>query len=130
MNGKLHACRRRLAAEIETAGESLAGVSRHLADAAESKVEGLEAHLEESVAKCEAKRDEAAGAAERWRHHLAQKKNEIVSRYEDWKTDRDIDKLEKHADKLEDRAVDAMVVAAFALLEAETATVLQPATAG
>jgi hypothetical protein len=52
-----------------------------------------------------------------------EKKDELIAKYEDWKTDREIEKLEKHADQKEQQAVDAVVVAAFALLEAEVAIV-------
>jgi len=121
MENKLEKCCRRLNDEIKTAETCLANVSHHLVDTTETRLDTLEAHLKENITKCEAKREQAAGAGERLRHLLEQTKADIVSQYEDWKTNREIGKLEKHADKLEDRAVDAVVVAAFALLEAEVA---------
>lgn len=123
MNERLNQCCRRLTAEIKTAETCLSDVGRHLASAAEEEVEALEARLTNALAKCDATRDQAKTAGERVRQFLEQKKSEVVSKYEDWKTDREIDKLEKHADKLEEQAVDAVVVAAFALLEAEVAIV-------
>lgn len=123
MNNKLEQCCERLKAEIREAEAQLKEVGQHLAVAAEEKVAGLEARCQNALAKCDAKREQAKGAGARMRQFLEQAKTEAVSKYEDWKTDREIEKLEKHADKLEDQAVDAAVVAAFALLEAEVAIV-------
>jgi len=123
MEDKLEKCCRRLKDEMKSAETCLGSVGQHLATATESKLDTLEAHLKAGIAKCDAKREQAAGAGERVRQFLEQTKADIVSKYEDWKTDREIGKLENHADKLEDRAVDAVVVAAFALLEAEVAIV-------
>ena len=123
MNRRLNQCCDRLKAEIKTAETSLADMSGHLASATEEKLEGMESRWKNALAKCEAKREQATNAGQRFRLFLEEKKAEVISKYEDWKTDREIEKLEKHADKLEDRAVDAVVVAAFALLEAEVAIV-------
>lgn len=123
MNEKLNQCCNRLKEEMKTAESCLADVGQHLAAAAEEKVEGLETRWKNALAKSEAKREQAKGASERFRQFLQEKTAEAVSKYEDWKTDREIEKLEKHADKLEDRAVDAVGIAALALLEAEVAIV-------
>jgi hypothetical protein len=123
MNDKLNQCCRRLTEEVKTAETCLSDVGQHLAATAEENVEALEARLKNALARCEAKRDQAKTAGERVRQFLEQKKSEVVSKYEDWKTDREIEKLEKHADTLENRALDAVVIATFALLEAEVAIV-------
>ena len=123
MSTKLNQCCTRLNAEIKTAEASLADMSGHLASATEEKIEDLEARWKNAVAKCEAKREDAMSAGQKFRQFLEEKKAEVISKYEDWKTDREIEKLEKRADKLEDQAVNAVVVAAFALLEAEVAIV-------
>ena len=123
MEDKLEKCCQRLNDEIKSAETCLANVGQHLAAATETKATALEARLKEAVAKCEAKKELAVSAGQRVRQFLEQTKADIVSNYEDWKTNREIEKLEKHADKLEDRAVDAVLVAAFALLEAEVAIV-------
>jgi len=123
MENKLGKYCRRLNDELKNAETCLAHVSQHLVDTTETKLDTLEAHLKEAIAKCDAKREQAVGAGERVRQPLEQTKADIVSKYEDWKTNREIGKLEKHADKLEDRAVDAVVVAAFSFLEAEVAIV-------
>jgi hypothetical protein len=123
MSTTLNECCDRLKAEIKTAEASLADMSGHLASATEEKLEGLEVRWQNAVARCDARREQASNAAQKLRQFLEEKKSAVISKYEDWKTDREIEKLEKHADKLEDQAVNAVVVAAFALLEAEVALV-------
>ena len=76
-----------------------------------------------ALAKCDAKREEAGQAGQRLRQYLVEKKDELIAKYEDWKTDREIAKLEKHAEQKEQLAVDAVIVAAYALLAAEVAIV-------
>jgi len=123
MNNKLEQCINRVQDEIKTIETSLADTSNHLTAAVEQKAESLEAGWKNALAKCDAKREEAGQAGQRLRQYLEEKKDELVSKFEDWKTDREIAKLEKHADQKEQQAVDAVVVAAFALLEAEVAIV-------
>ena len=123
MSKTLSECCKRFKEEMKTAESCLEDVGKHLAAAADEKVEGLETRWKHALARCEARREQAKGAGERVRQFLQEKKSEVVSKYEDWKTDREIEKLENHADKLEDQAVDAVLVAAFALLEAEVAIV-------
>jgi hypothetical protein len=123
MNNKLEQCINRVQGEIKTIETSLADTGNHLTTAAEQKAESLEAGWKNALAKCDAKREEAGQAGQRLRQYLEEKKDELISKYEDWKTDREIAKLEQHADKKEQQAVDAVVVAAFALLEAEVAIV-------
>ena len=123
MNNKLEQCINRVQDEIKTIETSLADTSNHLTTAVEQKVEGLEAGWKNALAKCDAKREQAGQAEQRLRQFLEEKKDELVSKFEDWKTDCEIEKLEKHADKKEQQAVDAVIVAAFALLEAEVAIV-------
>ena len=123
MSERLNQCCNRLKDEIKTVETCLTDVGEHLSVAAEEKVEGMEARLKSALAKCEAQREHAASAGQRVRQFIEQKKSEVISKYEDWKTDREIEKLEKHADRLEDQAVDAVVVAAYAFLEAEVAIV-------
>jgi hypothetical protein len=123
MNNKLEQCVNRLKDEIKTVETGLADTSNDLASAVEETVEGLEARWKNALAKCEAKREQAGQAGQRFLHFLEEKKEELVSKYEDWKTDREIEKLERHADKKEQQAVDAVMLAALALLEAEVAIV-------
>lgn len=123
MSNKLEQCINRVQDEIKTIETTLADTGSHLTTALEQKAESLEAGWKNALAKCDAKREEAGQAGQRVRQFLEEKKDELISKYEDWKTDREIEKLEKHADEKEQHAVDAAVVAAFALLEAEVAVV-------
>lgn len=120
---KLEHCCNRLKEEVRTAEDNLAQAGQHLASAIESGSEALETCEKNALAKCEDQRDHARQAGERIKHFLEEKKDTALTRFEDWKTDREIEKLEKHADKTEQQAADAIVVAAFAILEAEAAIV-------
>jgi len=107
--------------EIKTAETSLTQAGHHLSSATETKVEALEAGLKESLTKWESKREQASEAGTRIGRFMEEVKENAVSKFEDWKTDREIGKIEKDADRKEDHAVDAIAVAAFAILEAEVA---------
>lgn len=123
MENKLEQSINRLKDEIKTVETCLASTSDHLISAVGESVESLETRWKNTLAKCEAKREQAGVAGQRLGQFLEERKEELISKYENWKTDREIEKLEKHADKKEQQAVDAIVVAAFALLEAEAAIV-------
>lgn len=123
MNDPLERCINRVREEVKAVEAGLASANQHLTSAVEQNLEGLEAGCKLALAKCEAKREQAGQAGQRLRQFLEEKKDELVSKFEDWKTDREIDRLEKQADKKEQQAVDAVVVAAYALLEAEVAII-------
>lgn len=123
MNDKLNQCCARLKDEIKEAEAHLQQAGHHLAAATEDGVDALEVRLKDAVAKCDAKREHATQAGQRIKQFLEETKDNAVARFEDWKTNREIAKIEKHADQKEQQAVDAIVVAAFAILEAEVAVV-------
>jgi hypothetical protein len=93
MNNKLEQCVNHLKDEIKTVETCLADISNHLASAAEETVGGLEARCKNALAKCEAKREQAGHASQKFVRFLEEKEDELVSRIEDWKTDREIEKL-------------------------------------
>jgi len=123
MSDKLEQCCNRLMAEINTAETCLAQAGHHVSSAAEAGVDALEARLKEALAKCEAKREQATLSGHRIKQFIEEAKQNAVAKFEEWKTNREIAKIEKHADQKEQQAVDAVVLAAFALLEAEVAIV-------
>jgi 23S rRNA-/tRNA-specific pseudouridylate synthase len=121
MSRLLENCRKSLEEEIKVAETSLAKAVHHLASSTEVASDALEAGLRETLVKCEAKREQAEHAGQRIKLFLEEKAAQAISQFEDWKTDREIGKLEKHADKREQQAVDAIIVASYALMEAEVA---------
>jgi translation initiation factor 2B subunit (eIF-2B alpha/beta/delta family) len=121
MSEKLDQCRDRLKEEIKSVETNLAQAGQHLVSGTETKVDALEARLNESLTTWESKREHALQAGQRIRQFMEEVKEGAVSKFEDWKTDREISKLEHDADKKEEHAVDAIAVAAFAILEAEVA---------
>tara|TARA_R110000850_G_scaffold60079_7_gene138177 strand:- start:1547 stop:1960 length:414 start_codon:yes stop_codon:yes gene_type:complete len=123
MNQKLERCCDRLKKEVQVTENHLAEVGHYLESAIEIEVDALEVRGKEALAKCEAKREEATEAGERIKHFIEETKNMAVTKYEDWKTDREIDKIENHADNAEQQAVDAILLAAYAILKAEVAMV-------
>ena len=123
MSEHLHQCCNRLKEEVNTAECCLTKVGHHLESAMATEVDALEAELKKATATCEAKREQAVHAGQRIKQFIEEVTNTAVTKYEDRKTNREIVKIEKAADKKEQQAVDAIVVAAFALLEAEVAIV-------
>jgi hypothetical protein len=123
MSEKLDQCCDRLKECLQTTETHLAEAGHHLTSVIETGTETLADREKEALAKCESKREEALQAGERIKHFLEETKHTALTKFEDWKTDREIEKLEKYADKTEQQAVDAIVVAAFAILEAEAAIV-------
>jgi hypothetical protein len=121
MSRLLENCRQSLEKEIKVAEASLAKAVHHLTSSTEVATEALEAGLKESLVKYEAKREQAEHAGERIKLFLEEKAAHAISQFEDWKTDREIGKLERHADRREQQAVDAIIVASYALMEAEVA---------
>ncbi len=115
MSERLDQCCNHLKKEIETVEASLASTGHHLSSATETGVEALEHRLKEAKAQCEEKREPATQADHRVRHWLEETKQHAVTKFEDWKTDREISKLEDDADTKEDRAADAIAIAAFAI---------------
>lgn len=123
MSNKLEQTVNHLKDEIQAVETCLAETADHLTAAAGEKAEGLEERWKNALAKYEAKREQAGQGAQKLRQFLEEKKDELVSKYEDWKTDREIEKLERHADRKERDAVDAVIVAALVMRQAEVAIV-------
>ena len=121
MNNKLEQGIDRLKNEIKTIETGLAATSQHLASAVEEKIDGLDARWKNAVVKYEAKLEEVGQAGHSLRRFLEKKKQDLTAKYEDWKTDREIGKIEEHADQKEQQAVDAIVVAVIAMHDAEVA---------
>jgi hypothetical protein len=123
MSNKLDQCCERFKKEIKLVEAHLGQVSHHVESAAEHGVDALEGRLKEAKAKCEISRRNADEAAGRIKEFLEEKIDSAVTKLEEWKTDRDIEKVEKRADRKEQYAIDLMVLATFAVQGAEVALV-------
>lgn len=109
--------------EIHHIEQHLSQVSNQVKAAAKTELETLDADLEEAKQKLELKREQAGDAVQRIKELIEETTNDLVTKVEDWKVDRDIEKIEQQADKKEQQALDAIIVAAFACMEAEVAIV-------
>ena len=123
MSDQLEQSRAHLKAGIKTAEARLEDASSHVESAAEHGVEALDLKLQSAVEKCEAERAGFTQAGVRMKQFLEETKHQAIAQFEDWKTDRGIAKIEKHADQAEQQALDALEVAAFAIVEAEVALI-------
>lgn len=121
MSHKLDQSVVRLGEYLESAESYLIETKEHLSAAMRESVEELEVKGKNALARLEAKRAQATSAQEKVLHFLERKKEALVAKFEDWRTDREIEKLEAAADSKEQHAVDAMIAAAYAMLEAEVA---------
>ena len=121
MSHPIDRCILRLEENLKSAEAYLTETKGHLAAAVEESVDELELRGKNALARLETKREQAASAKQKAIHYLEEKKEELIAKFEDWRTDREIEKLEKAADAKEEHAVDAMITAAYALLEAEVA---------
>lgn len=117
-------CRHReqIREELDVAEKSLTLVNRHLDDDS-LELTVLEEGLRDAASRRDTKRDEALSAGERLKEWIEDKKDQVVDKIEDLKTDIEIHRIEKDADRKEDHARDAIIVAAHALLEAEVALI-------
>lgn len=123
MSERLEQCCIHLRQEVHSVETKLTDVTRHLSRAAETGVETFDHRMKEVRQQQDVGREQADQAGSRLRQWLEEAKADAVSRIEDWRTDREISKLEEDADEKEERAADAILAAAYALLEAE-ATIL------
>lgn len=121
MSDTLNQCIHRFEENLKSAETCLINTKDHLAAATRENVEELETRATSALALLETKREQAASAKEKVLHYLGEKKDELVTKFEDWRVDRAIEKLEKAADAKEEHAVNAVITAAYALLEAEAA---------
>ena len=121
MSNKLDKSCNRLKEEINHIEQHLSKVGHQIKVAGKSDLEVLDADLNKAKEQYESKKELAADALQRVNQFIEEKKKSVITQLEDWKTDYQIERIEKDADKKEQQAVDAIVVAAFACIEAEVA---------
>jgi predicted nucleic acid-binding Zn-ribbon protein len=96
-------------------------VKSNLSFAAKEGKDVVNAKLAKAKADVEAKKQEVAAAKARFDQQVEDKKAETSSKIEEWKTNREIAKLEHRAEKAEQYAEDAIILAAYAAAGAEYA---------
>jgi len=111
----------RLKNEINHIEDHLSQVSNQVKSAAETELKILDANLDNARQKLEVKQEQASDAVQRIKEIIKDKKNDVITKVEDWKLDHDIEKIEKQADKKEQQAMDAIMLAALSCVEAEVA---------
>ena len=121
MSSKLNQSILRFEENLKSAETYLTETKSHLTAAVKESVSEVETRAKNALARLETKREQAAAAKEKVLHYLEEKKDELIAKFEDWRVDREIEKLEKAADAKEEHAVNAVITAAHALLEAEVA---------
>jgi hypothetical protein len=121
MSDKLNQLILRFEETLKSTETYLTETKEHLTAVAKESADELEARSKNALARLEAKREQAASSKEKVLHYLEEKKDELIAKFEDWRVDREIEKLEKTADAKEEHAVNAVIAAAYAFLEAEVA---------
>ncbi|HRQ87307.1 MAG TPA: hypothetical protein PLA50_00805 [Bacteroidia bacterium] len=121
MSDKLNQCILRFEENLKSAETYLTETKDHLTAAVKESADELETRTRNAMARLETRREQAAEAKEKILHYLEEKKDELITKLEDWRVDREIEKLERTADAKEEHAVNAVIAAAYALLEAEAA---------
>ncbi|NOQ78799.1 MAG: hypothetical protein GQ546_05305 [Gammaproteobacteria bacterium] len=111
----------RLKDEISHIEQHLSQVGLQIKSAEKSELNALDADLRKAKEVCESKREQASDALKRINAFIKETKDSVITQLEDWKTDYQIDQIEKEADKREQQAIDSVIVAAFGCHEAEVA---------
>ena len=112
---------RQIKEQVTGAENCLTDLSGHLKSPHESSPKEFDLHLKTINERCHASCEQAVEAGHRLKHFIEEAKTEAVAHFDDWKTDRAIAHLEAQADKKERHAVDALILAAHSILEAEVA---------
>ena len=121
MNEKLKQYCDRLQDEVKTAEASLARVGQHLINPELTPLADWKASLQEATTECKAKREQAQQAAQRVKVWFEEMENRAATPLDESNLDREAINAENRADREEGLALDAMLVAAHAILQAEVA---------
>ena len=123
MNSRLVISCKRLTEDVGHIEHHLHKVGEQIKSATDKSIEALEVDLVDAQEKCEERKSQASDALQRMGKFIEEAKDSAVTRFEDWRVDRQIEKIEKEADKKEQQAIDAILVAAHACMEAEVAII-------
>lgn len=117
MDKKLEQSCIRLQAKINQVEVHLSHVTNHLKSVTETEIITLEHNIEKARQECDDKRDKVTDAVQRGVEQFIEDAKSKA--YTKWITERESTKIEDMADKKEQQAIDAVMVAAFSCLEAE-----------
>ncbi len=123
MNDELNQYCDRLRAEAKIAETCLARVGQHLVSPETTPLAAWKALLQEATTECMAKRETAQQAGQRVNVWMEELMKGTKAPFDDSDLDGEVIKAEQQADREESLALDAMVVAAHAVLQAEVAIV-------
>jgi len=121
MNEKLKQYCDRLQDEVKTAEASLARVGQHLINPELTPLADWKALLQAATTECRAKREQAQQAAQRVKVWLEETENKAGAPLDESNLGREAIRAENQADREESLALDALAVAAHAILQAEVA---------
>ncbi|MDJ0941801.1 MAG: hypothetical protein QNJ00_18700 [Woeseiaceae bacterium] len=121
VNDKLDAFRAKLNGHLAAASERLDEVKTDIEAAADATGDKLEEKGEQLKARFDADKAKIAEARENAEAWLDSKKQDSEDAIAQWKHDREVEKLEKRAEKAEDNAAASIVIAVAAIDEAQLA---------
>jgi hypothetical protein len=123
MDDKLEQYCDRLREEVKIAETLLARVGQHLVSPELTPLADWKSLLNAATTTCKANREQAQQAGQRVKPWMEELEKGARTRFDDSNLDGEVTKAENQADKEEGLALDAMVVAAHAILQAEVAIV-------
>lgn len=121
MNDELKQNSDRLQEEAKIAETCLARVRQHLVSPELTPLAAWKTLLQEATTQCAAKREPAQQAGQRVKVWMEETEKGARTLFDDSNLDGEVTKAENQADRVESLALDAMVVAAHAVLQAEVA---------
>jgi hypothetical protein len=121
MNDKLKQYCDRVQEQVKSAETCLARVSQHLADPELTPLTDWKALLQTATTDYRAKREHAQQAAQRVKVWVEEMETRAGASFDDSNLEREAAKAESQADRDEGLALDALAVAAHAILQAEVA---------
>jgi hypothetical protein len=121
MDDKLMPSCDRLQEEVKNAATCLARVGQHLVSPELTPLADWKSLLQEATARCQAIREPAQQAGQRLTAWLEEEESRAATPFDDSNLDREAIKAGSQADREEGLALDAMLVATHAILQAEAA---------
>lgn len=122
MNQKIDNLRTNLQTKLDEIASQVEKVKGSLKVASKEAEETIKSKMNDTKAKLESKKQEIADSKAKLEERIQTKKSEVASQIADWKTKREQDKLVARANRAEEYAAAAILLALAAIDEAEVAT--------